>query len=121
MNNVLNMVNEELEEINECFETRGQDVFNKLYKLKKRRLAEFMAHMTNDLHRVKTLGFISEEERKELDNEMHKVVELALAKHRETQIERIGEYEYEILWLMDDQSCTREEAEAKYEWLNTLD
>jgi len=121
MNNVLEMVLEELEEVNECFETRGQDVFNKLYKLKRRRLAEFMARMTNDLHMVKTLGFITEDERKKLDHEMHKVVELALAKHRTAQVERIGEHEYEILWLMDDMGLTREEAEAKYEWLNTLD
>ena len=120
-NTMLNMINEEIEEVNRCFEAYGQDVFDRVYKLKVRHLNEFMAHMTNNLYMVKSLGFISEDERKELDKEMRKTIELALAKNRKTQIERIGEYEFDIQWLMNDQGHTREEAIAKYEWLTSLE
>ena len=120
MNNIMTLTLEAIEEVNECFETRGQDVFNKVYKMRVRRLREFETSMVNDIHRVRHLGFISKDECETLIEEVKDAIKEALSHNSEVHATRVGEREYDILWLMDSDRLSREDAEERYEYLMSL-
>ena len=120
MNNIMTLTLEAIEEVNECFETRGQDVFNKVYKMRVRRLREFETSMVNDIQRVRHLGFISKDECETLIEEVKDAIKEALSHNSEVHATRVGEREYDILWLMDSDGLSREDAEERYEYLMSL-